>query len=153
MNSPESASLIRRLAAIFYDLLLLIGILFVVSAIAVWINRGTAVDHPAYYLALVIATFIFFGWFWTHGGQTLGLRTWRLQVVDNQGRTLTWRQSLLRFAAAWLAYLPAAAGLLWMLFDKDSLAVHDRLSKTRVIKLPKGLRLPPSVENSQGKHG
>ncbi|MEM7259906.1 MAG: RDD family protein [Pseudomonadota bacterium] len=147
MKSPESASLIRRIAAIFYDLLLLIGILFVVSAIAVWINRGEAVEHPLYYLALLIATYVFYGWFWTHGGQTLGLRTWRLRVVDNHGDTLNWRQSLHRFAAAWIAFLPAAAGLLWIIFDRDSLALHDRLSKTRIIVLPKGYHLRDNSEN------
>jgi len=95
-NTLENGSLLRRLAAIFYDLLLLLGVLFALSAVAVWINRGIAVEHPVYYLALLVAVFFFYGWFWTHGGQTLGLRTWRLQVV-----------------------------------------VHDRLSKTRVIKLSK----------------
>ena len=137
MESLEAASLVRRIAAIFYDLLLLTGVLFTISALAVWINRGKAVDHPLYYLALLITAFFFYGWFWTHGGQTLGLRTWRLQVIDDRGNTLTWYQSLGRFAAAWIAFLPAAVGLLWMLFDKESLALHDRLSKTRVVKLPK----------------
>ncbi len=137
MNSLESASLMRRAAAIFYDLLLLIGVLFAISAIAVWINKGQAVEHPLYYLALLLATFVFYGWFWTHGGQTLGLRTWRLQVVDEHGGALGWHHALHRFAAAWVAFLPAALGFFWILFDRESLAVHDRLSKSRVIKLSK----------------
>ena len=137
MDSYKNASLLRRIAAIFYDLLLLTGILFATSAVAVWINKGVAVKHPLYYVALILTAFFFYGWFWTHGGQTLGLSTWRLKVIDENGNALTWRRSIYRFAAAWIALLPAAAGLLWMLFDKDSLALHDRLSKTRVVKLPK----------------
>lgn len=136
-NAQKSGSMLRRVGAIFYDLLLLTGILFLVSAIAVAINGGFAVDHPLYYLSLLVISFLFYGWFWTHGGQTLGLRTWRLQVVDDNGFSLTWRSSLHRFMAAWVAFLPAGLGLFWMLFDKDSRALHDRLSRTRVIKLSK----------------
>lgn len=137
MDSKENASIARRIAAIFYDLLLLTGVLFAISAIAVWINRGTAVEHPIYYLALLLTAFLFYGWFWTHGGQTLGLRTWRLQVLNEHGNALTWQQSLQRFTAAWIAFVPLAAGFFWILFDKDSLALHDKLSKTRIIKLSK----------------
>lgn len=138
MKQPHAnASLFRRLAANFYDLLLLLGVLFVVSAIAVAINKGVAVKHPAYYIALLLATFVFFGWFWTHGGQTLGLRTWRLKLISQDSESVSWNQAALRFVCAFIAYLPAGLGLLWMLIDKDKLALHDRLSSTRLITMPK----------------
>ena len=136
-ESLQNASLIRRIAAIIYDLLLLTGVLFAASAIAVAVNKGVAVTHPLYYLALILVTFGFYGWFWTHGGQTLGLRTWRLKVVRSNGEKLTWRDAAVRFAASAVAFIPAAAGLLWQLFDRDKLALHDRLSSTRVVKIPK----------------
>lgn len=132
-----NASLFRRLAANFYDLLLLLGVLFIVSAIAVAINDGVAVKHPAYYLALFLVSFCFFGWFWTHGGQTLGLRTWRLKLISDNSEGITWKQAALRFTCAFVAYLPAGLGLLWMLIDKDKLALHDKLSTTRLITMPK----------------
>lgn len=136
-HQHANATLFRRLAANFYDLLLLLGVLFVVSAIAVAINNGVAVKHPAYYLALFLVSFFFLGWFWTHSGQTLGLRTWRLQLISESSEIVTWKQAALRFVFGFLAYLPAGLGLLWMLIDKDNLALHDKLSSTRLIRLPK----------------
>ncbi len=138
-ESFKNASLLRRIAAIFYDLLLLTGVLFTVSAVAVAVNKGTAVTHPLYYLCLILATFVFYGWFWTNGGQTLGLRTWRLKVIGNSGESLSWKDAAIRFAASWIAFLPAAAGLLWILFDRDKLALHDRLSSTKVVVVPKNI--------------
>ncbi len=138
-ESYKNASLLRRVAAIFYDLLLLTGVLFAVSAIAVAANKGEAVTHPIYYLCLILVTYGFYGWFWTNGGQTLGLRTWRLKVIGEREEKLTWKDAAIRFGASWIAFIPAAAGLLWVLFDRDKLAWHDRLSSTRVVLVPKNI--------------
>lgn len=135
-QSPN-ATLLRRFAAIFYDLLLLLGVLFVVSAIAVAINQGTAVTHPLYYVSLAFISFMFYGWFWTHGGQTLGLRTWKLQITGKNQEAVTWKQAAIRFIAAFASFLPAGAGFFWMLLDKDRLTLHDQLSSTCIIKLQK----------------
>ncbi len=135
MKNPPVASLTRRLLAIFYDFLLLLGVLFAVSAVAVWINKGEAVTHPLYYVALIATTFVFYGGFWTHGGQTLGMRTWKIKLVTNTGDEVSWKQSAVRFAAATIALLPAGIGLLWMLFDSNRLAWHDKLSSTQLISL------------------
>lgn len=131
----ENATLLRRIGAIFYDVLLLLGVLFAASAIAVAINHGKAVSHPAYYASMLAITFIFYGWFWTHGGQTLGLRTWKLKLTNETTDKITWKQSAVRFLWAFVSFLPAGVGFFWMLFDKDGLALHDRLSATRIIKL------------------
>lgn len=137
IQQSTNATLRRRFAAIFYDLLLLLALLFVASAIAVALNRGTAVTHPLYYLSLAVISFVFYGWFWTHGGQTLGMRTWRLKLTGTGDETITWKQAAIRFLSAFVSFLPAGAGFFWKLFDKEGLTLHDRLSSTRMIKLPK----------------
>lgn len=134
-NKTASASLTRRLLAIFYDLLLLIGVLFVVSAGAVALNRGEAVTHPLYYVALAATAFLFFGGFWTHGGQTLGMRTWKIQLIANDQEKVTWKQAAIRFVSAALSLLPAGLGFLWMVFDPNRLTWHDKLSATQLISL------------------
>ena len=134
-NEYINASLVRRLLAIFYDLLLLLGVLFAVSACAVAFNKGEAVSHPAYYLVLIATAFVFFGGFWTHGGQTLGMRTWKIKIITDNGNKVTWKHAAIRFCAATLALIPAGIGFLWMLIDSERLAWHDRLSATRLISL------------------
>lgn len=162
MQNNPVASLTRRLLANFYDFLLLSGVLFTVSVCSVAINRGEAVSHPVYYIALLAASFVFYGWFWTHDGQTLGMRTWKVKIITENGRKLTWKQAAIRFTAAtvvllpaiigllWLfdperttkgliiaslALLPTVIGVIWMLFDPEKLAWHDKLSATRLISV------------------
>ncbi len=72
---------------------------------------------------------------WTRSGQTLGMRAWRLRAVTDAGKPLTWKAAALRFACGALAWAPAALGVLWLYLDPEHLALHDRLSKTRVVHL------------------
>lgn len=135
-NLP-AAGIMRRIAAMVYDTLLLLAVLFVATGFAVAANKGQAVSHPLYYLSLVVICFLFFGWFWTHGGQTLGMRTWRLKLLSKDSRDISWSMAGRRFVFASVALLPCGAGLLWMLFDSQRLAIHDRLSETKIVFIPK----------------
>jgi len=126
--------LLRRLAAIFYDMCLLVALLFVATALILPFNAGEAftrqqIIYPVY---LVSVSFLFYGWFWTHGGQTLGMRAWKLKVLTIDGKPLSWLQALSRFAAAFLSWAVLGVGFLWIAFDKDRRGWHDHLSKTAV---------------------
>ncbi|MCC7121242.1 MAG: RDD family protein [Gammaproteobacteria bacterium] len=101
----------RRVAAAFYDALALIGIWFVVAGIAVGLHRGEAVTDSAhgFHLALLLAAWGYFAGCWRRGGQTLGMKSWRIRVVDaGSGAPLSWRQASLRFIVAVLHWLPLA---------------------------------------------
>jgi uncharacterized RDD family membrane protein YckC len=74
---------------------------------------------------------VFFCGFWVAGGQTLGMRSWRLRVQRRDGRPIGWWQALGRFLLAIPALALGGIGLWWMLVDRDRLALHDRLSRTR----------------------
>ncbi len=62
------------MAAVSYDCLLLFAILFVGTATVLPLNHGEAIapNNAAYSAYLLGLSFLYFGWFWTHGGQTLG---------------------------------------------------------------------------------
>jgi uncharacterized RDD family membrane protein YckC len=72
---------------------------------------------------------------WIRSGQTLGMRAWRLRAVSDAGSRLNTPSALLRFLCGFLAWPPLALGVLWLYLDPDHLAIHDRLSKTRVVRL------------------
>jgi uncharacterized RDD family membrane protein YckC len=65
------------------------------------------------------------------------MRAWRLQLQRLDGGPITIWQALLRFMVAIPSLALAGLGLLWMLVDKDRLAVHDRISESRIVRLPK----------------
>ena len=77
---------------------------------------------------------------WVRSGQTLGMRAWHLRVVADSGRPVRLAAALLRCLCGLLAWAPAALGVLWLYLDPDHLAVHDRLSKTRVLHLTDRVR-------------
>jgi uncharacterized RDD family membrane protein YckC len=146
MSIPDPlvhAGLPRRLAAMVYDAFLLFAVLFLAIALLLPFTGGEALPadrpwlHLAFQVYLLAVCLAFFAWFWVHGGQTLGMRAWRLRVLTLDGRPLAWRAAVLRFFAAGLSWLPAGLGFLWVLVDHDRLAWHDRLSGTALVVLPK----------------
>ena len=72
---------------------------------------------------------------WVRSGQTLGMRAWHLRMVADSGKPVRLASALLRLLCGLLAWPPAALGVLWLYLDSEHLAVHDRLSKTRVLHL------------------
>lgn len=136
----SNAGVLVRLAALLYDGLLVLGIWFVIGGIAVAINGGEGVhaNNPFFPAILFVVTFWFNTHFWRRGGQTLGMRAWRLRLLDQQGKNhLTFTQCFLRYLGAIGALLSCGLGYLWLLVDKDKLTWQDRLSDTRVIREPK----------------
>jgi len=144
---PQVARLPRRLGALLYDSVLLFALLLLATALLIvpydllaarpypqddWLYRTL---FQAYLLAVILGFFVYF---WTHGGQTLGMSAWRLRVVRDDGRPLRTREALRRCAFAAVSLLPAGLGLWWCLFDREHLTWHDRRSRTRVIVVPRG---------------
>jgi uncharacterized RDD family membrane protein YckC len=74
---------------------------------------------------------------WRRGGQTLGMRPWRLKVVAADGGRPGWRVLWVRFAVATLSVLLGGLGFWWAWVDREKLTWHDRASSTRMIRLPK----------------
>lgn len=136
---PSPPGLLRRLGAILYDSLLLLALWFLLTIFTLPLTAGAAIPagNILYRLYLLLIALAFFGGFWTHGGQTLGMRAWRLRVQQPNGQTITWPQALLRFGYALLSWLPLGAGFWWMLIDTEGKAWHDRLSATELVLVPK----------------
>jgi uncharacterized RDD family membrane protein YckC len=132
----------RRLAALLYDGLLLAALLMVFTAASLPFTRGAAVlpENAGAWVYVYRAGLlgVIAGYFvgnWVRSGQTLGMRAWRLRAVNEYGRPLSAGRALLRFACALLAWAPCAVGVLWLYLDREHLALHDRLSRTRVVRL------------------
>ncbi len=132
-----AASLFRRLAAGLYDLLLLAGLLMFVGFAVIVARQGEAVaPGTLWFQALLLVTAaLFYAGFWSRDGQTLGMRAWRLRLVDESGRPPPFRICLLRFFAALLSLAPCGLGLWWLLWDAQRRSWHDRLTHTRIVLL------------------
>jgi uncharacterized RDD family membrane protein YckC len=146
--SGTSAGFGRRLAALIYDSLLLAALLTIYTAIVVAVHGGALIQQNGgawWYLYRAGELVLIAGYFvlnWTRSGQTLGMRAWHLYALSESGRPLKLAPAMLRFLSAIVAWTPAALGVLWLYFDPDHLALHDRLSKTRVLHLTGTRQVP-----------
>lgn len=137
-----TAGLLRRLGAMLYDSLLLLALWVVATALLLPFTGGEAIPQQGpgqslYRLYLLFWAWAFFVGFWAHGGQTLGMKAWRIRLVTDQGDPLHLGQASVRFFAAILAWLPLGLGILWMLWSPSHQTWQDRLSRSRLILLPK----------------
>jgi uncharacterized RDD family membrane protein YckC len=80
---------------------------------------------------------MFYAWFWTHGGQTLGMKTWRVRVETLDGKAISYQQTLIRATVAILSAGLLGLGFLWSLFDKEKRTWHDMVSKSRLVAVIK----------------
>ncbi len=119
----------------FYDSILLCSVFFCATLILIYsIGDGEIESGNIFYTAfLIFLAYLYFCWHWTKGRQTLGMRSWYIYVVTESNTTLNWKQASLRFTAALISLVILGLGFVWALFDKQKLALHDRLSKTKLI--------------------
>ncbi len=164
MSTPgyPIAPLWRRFAALAYDCLLLLALTFAYAALAtlVGVQLGESVTHdyqpmfegPWLLLGWVVLMVFFYSWFWHKSGQTLGMRTWRIQVVAVADGTSPpgWGQCMIRAAAGALSFGALGIGYWYAWLHPHRHCWHDQVSKTRVIVLPKPKtgKLPPSPQPS-----
>lgn len=118
MNPP---TIIKRLLAAFYDSLLILASLFFATLLTLPFTKGEIAAENNIYMSIYLFSVIifFYGWFWTHGGQTLGMRTWKQKLVSLNEKSVSWQQSFLRVitgAPAWILLLISL--LLWMFPEK-----------------------------------
>ncbi len=74
---------------------------------------------------------------WRRGGQTLGMRPWRIRVVAADGGTPSAGALWRRYAVGMLSLLAGGLGFWWAWIDRAGLTWHDRASATRIVRLPK----------------
>jgi uncharacterized RDD family membrane protein YckC len=142
VKSGYSAGFGRRFAALCYDAILLAALLVVFTSGAVFLNHKVAVESKTagpwtyvYRTGLLVVIVGYYVINWIRSGQTLGMRAWHLRAVSDMGQQMTVGAALLRWMFGVVAWAPAALGVLWLYADRDRLAIHDRLSKTRVIHI------------------
>jgi uncharacterized RDD family membrane protein YckC len=154
-------SILRRLAIVMYDCLLIIAVSIAYGIIYIVIGKfvfSIEADSPSglFYQFIVIGKLVFtmeadrpsglfyqLGWlatvvgfysyFWMKGGETTGMRAWRVKITDLNGNSPSLSQCIIRLFSSpigWLLFFTA-------LFDKNKQWLHDRLSKTQLLLLPK----------------
>lgn len=135
----QRANIGRRLMAIVYDTCLVFALLLFAGGLVFVIRGGSAPPSNASWYSVYLAGVVvaFFVGFWTHGGQTLGMRAWRLQLVNHDGSRITWQTALKRLSLAFVSLAALGLGFLIVIVDREKRTWHGRLSGTRIRLIPK----------------
>ncbi len=176
--SCTAAPLVRRLAAMVYEGLVVVAILLIASfpfaGAATGRLQGVTQHLFQCYLFLVVG--LYFVWCWRRGGQTLPMKAWKLRVVDAHGAPLATSRAILRYVvaalalgssavaaivllryprelAAWLALAPGLATILWSAVDRDRQFLHDRLAGTRIVRAEPLSAAPPTTSSPPPRAG
>jgi uncharacterized RDD family membrane protein YckC len=134
-------SIWRRLASISYDSILLFCVVFIAwqpipllsESLPDLLGRVIRLSY------LLTVCFIFLGWFWTHGGQTLGMKSWKIKLIEISDTkeiiNVSWHAAWLRFLMAMISWAICGLGFIWSVFNDKGLAWHDTFSNTRLVHL------------------
>lgn len=135
-GNKHRPGILRRLASMCYEILLLLGVLTLTLVFPhVLIGAFThRVATPAIFQAhFFIVLLVYFLWFWSHGGQTLAMKTWHLRLLTRDGLPVRPTQALLRYLLCWPSIALCGLGIVWALFDRDRQFLHDRLAGTQLV--------------------
>jgi len=128
-----SPGLMRRLAAILYDALLITALWMMMGGLLMFINNNQIIESPLLPFLLPVLIFAFFTKFWMSNGQTLGMQTWKIKLVSIDESAVSLKQSSIRLMGAAVSWACLGLGYWWAIFDKDRLTWHDRWSNTRLV--------------------
>lgn len=130
-----------------YESLLVIAILmaygFATTGLAVLLQGKGDMDYQIttsgvfYQLGIVLTIVLFYAYFWYRGGQTVGMKAWRLRVKTIEDKPPGFARCFYRALLAFPGFLLGGISYWWKLIDRDKLCLHDRISGTKVVLEPK----------------
>ena len=136
------AGIMRRLAAMLYDTVLVCALVVVAFAalylpLAIGFGITETKNQPLWFIYMLLIVMGFYVWFWTHGGQTLGMRAWRIRLFSKDGGGVSYGQAAIRFLVAILSLGALGLGFIWSLFDEKKRTWHDIASGTQMVLMKK----------------
>ena len=133
--APRAPALARRLASALYELLLVVALMFIATfpflAFLGDATHGWRRNLLQVWILFVVGAY--FVWFWTRGGQTLPMKTWRIRLVRHDGAPVGTGRAIHRYLIAILGTAALGLGFLWALIDRDRQFLHDRLAGTALV--------------------
>jgi uncharacterized RDD family membrane protein YckC len=111
MSNHHKSQLWKHLAALLYDIFPILAIWLVTSLFLLVVRGGSEIEPGTPWLTalLVAEVWLYFTYSWKMGGQTLGMRAWKIQISDFQ--ELSWAQVSLRFITGVISTLLLGLGL------------------------------------------
>ncbi|HET9643505.1 MAG TPA: RDD family protein [Burkholderiaceae bacterium] len=112
-TSAKTPALWRRLAAGVSELVLLFGVLMISGYLyfSLTQQRNALGGRQGLMLFEFLVLGVYFGWFWSHGGQTVAMKAWHIRLVGADGRAVPEWRAVVRYLLSYVWFLPSLAAL------------------------------------------
>ena len=135
----KPASFLRRILALFYDTLLLTGIIlgYLLLVTLMFGDTFESISERIFLqFSYLILGVIFFTYFWkVNKGQTLGMQVWKIRIVGDENKEPSTKNLIYRSLFGLVFNLAFGSNYLFIFFNKDKKSINDLLSKTKTIKI------------------
>lgn len=153
------------MAAFVYEGVLLFGVLSLAALVYGLLTqqRHALMGMHGLQAFLFLVLGLYFSWFWSHGGQTVAMKTWHVRLLSKDGQPVGTARAGLRFVLSWLWFVPSLAGVylsglrsggaitlallagvlvyaLLSRFNPRRQFLHDLISRTEVVYWPAAKR-------------
>ena len=133
----KKVSLLSIVAATTYDSILLLGVWFLVGSLALGIKflftgEVSSLNPVAGMSLVILSTWLYFALFWIYGGKTLGMSSWKLRIISQDGNQITIIQTIIRFLSNIFTISLAGIPLFLRIINKNNSSLSDLLSKTSI---------------------
>lgn len=122
----------KHFAAFIYDIFPVAGIFIMTSLVVLVVRQGVEVERfSPWFTVLLLSEFVlYYVYSWKVGGQTLGMRAWKIKIIPNNSdqNQLTWKQALLRFLIGLLSTVLIGLGVFWKIFSASKKSWMDLVS-------------------------
>ena len=136
----QSAGFLRRILALIYDSLVVVGIILFLTLLLVILNGGYADPSSLISLVQIFITIcsgpIFYSYFWlANNGQTIGMQAWKMRLISSDNSKLKIKQVLFRCLVSTLSFVCLGLGYFWILFNKNNISWSDIVTKTKIVRI------------------
>lgn len=142
----KKSKLWKHVAALIYDTFPILALFLTTSLILVLIRQGQEIQPRTLWMQLLLLTevFLYFTYSWKKGGQTLGMRAWKIGIHNHQD--MTWSQVSLRFLAGVISTLLLGLGLWVRKFNTSQLTWMDQVCGQQVADLQADANTKPDKQ-------
>ena len=136
LSQTEYCGFPRRLLVMLYDSVILLGLLIFASAVALPFGDFNKFAFKDFWFTawLLLVIFAYFAICWKYGGMTVGMRAWKVHLIDKNHAPISWWQCFLRFLVSLASLSVFGLGFIWALWDEQNRTWHDLAAETLLIK-------------------
>ena len=138
-DTETRASLLRRLLALLYDSILIIGIYMSYVILITYLN-GSALESQVEKLFLqfsfIFFIFLFYCYFWKfNNGQTLGMQVWKIKLFSSENENISILRMIYRCFLSLFFSLLFLSNFIFIIFNRERKTLGDYFSKTKLLRI------------------